>query len=30
MRYHECARKHKAWTEWYTEQKKIFEEGTGK
>lgn len=28
MRYHECARKNKAWNEWYTEQKKIFEQAT--
>lgn len=30
IRYHECAIKQKAWTEWYTQQKKIFEEAASK
>lgn len=25
MLYHDCARKNKAWNEWYTEQKAIYE-----
>lgn len=25
-KYHECAAKTDAWNEWYTEQKKVFEE----
>lgn len=28
MRYHECARKNKAWAEWYKEQKALFEKAT--
>lgn len=28
MRYHECSRKHKAWVEWYHEQKTLFEKVT--
>jgi hypothetical protein len=28
--YHECERKNEGWNEWYTEQKKIFEEAIKK
>lgn len=28
IKYHECSSKVKGWNEWYTEQKKIFEEAT--
>ena len=28
VQYHECSRKHKAWVEWFNEQKKIFEQAT--
>ena len=30
MQYHECSRKNKAWVEWYTEQKAIFETASKK
>lgn len=28
--YHECSRKVEGWNEWYTKQKKIFEDATKK
>lgn len=28
MRYHECSRKNKAWTEWYNQQKELFEKAS--
>lgn len=30
VKYHECKLKVKGWNDWYTEQKKIFEEATNK
>lgn len=28
MKYHDCARKNRAWKEWYDKQKRIFEDAT--
>lgn len=30
VQYHECSHKNKAWVEWYTEQKAIFEAASKK